>query len=389
MTKEGTFYNILDVRGIAVSISLHLYNQLEDAGVSTDDIYCQIQSKNHTYHFTKAVITPIWSKGWNQSDSNVYFEPVLVTCRIKNNITPKFISLNTKSCKNPKNYFKIERNRKDKVNFTVCVKPLSFKTDISKELIQWIIMNELLGANKIVLYYHMVKNKTRNLLEWLQASYKTVEVKYFKPVTDNSNYFDEVNDIDVKTIWQKRKYEVTAYNDCFYHNLNSNYVIPLDIDEVIVPKRDNNWKDLFRSLSGTLKGHFASFSVRNTYYFRELDNKTEGEPVFFFKHVSRSKLSDKEESGKSFISSTNSLTVFNHYALHTLRPGISRTYFFSSRRVQLNHYRRNCSIVILPECDKYISSQRFFDPVIFKYKDEFYSRYRNLSEQLELLKVFG
>ncbi|KAL3272600.1 hypothetical protein HHI36_014070 [Cryptolaemus montrouzieri] len=312
-------------------------------GISTEDLFCQILSKNNTYHFTKAVITPIWSEEWNQSDSYIYFEPVLVSCRVQHDILPKSISLSTEPCKSSKHRFRIEQNRKNNVNFTICVKPLSFTTEITKNLLQWIQINELLGADKIVLYYHQVKKKTKQTLNWLNGNHDKVEIKYFKPVMELTES-DGIKEIDVNTVWQKRKYEIIAYNDCFYRNLNSNYVIPLDIDEIIVPKEENNWKDLFDSLSGALKGHFASFSVRNAYYFQEFDNKTESEPVFFFRYASRSKLSNKEESGKSFISTENSLTVFNHYTLHTLRPGVRRTYFMSSRKVQLNHYKKNCSL---------------------------------------------
>lgn len=308
----------------------------------------------------------------------------MLSCRVPNVFTPKLVSLSTEPCRTPKNTFVIKPIKIDKINFTICVKPLIFEEDISEDLLQWIQMNEMLGAQKISIYFYLVDERTKKLLEWLKSNYSKIEVVYFEPIEESIGYSDEV---DAKTVWQRRKYEVAAYNDCFYKNLHSDYVIPLDIDEIIVPKQENNWKDLFDTISGALKDHFASFSVRNAYYFREPNNKTESEPVFFFRYKSRSKLSGKEESGKSFISSRNSLTVFNHYTLNTLRPGVGRTYFVASGKVQLNHYKRNCSIVILPECKKYISSQRFVDPAIFKYKEDFENIYCNLTNHLRNITV--
>ncbi|XP_044759848.1 uncharacterized protein LOC123317399 [Coccinella septempunctata] len=356
-------------------------------GIPANKIYCQIRSRNNTNHFTKAVITTIWSEEWNKNDVHSYFEPVLLSCRVPNVFKPKFVSLSTEPCGTPHSNFAIEayNDTSRRLNFTICVKPLVFNEDISEGLLQWIQINEILGAQKINIYYHLVNDRTKGILEWLQTNGKKIEVFYFEPI--EGSIYPDGSEMDAEMVWQRRKYEVAAYNDCFYKNLNSDYVIPLDIDEIIVPKQENNWKDLFDTISGALKDRFASFSVRNAYYFREPNNKTENEPVFFFRYASRSKLSGKEESGKSFISSRNSLTVFNHYTLDTLRPGVGRTYFMTSNKVQLNHYKKNCSIVILPECEKYISSQRFLDYVIFKYKEEFRNNYCNIINRLKSVNI--
>ncbi|XP_045477235.1 uncharacterized protein LOC123682570 [Harmonia axyridis] len=356
-------------------------------GIPAHNIYCQIQTNNNTNHFTRAVITTIWSEEWNKNDHHIYLEPVLLSCRVPDVFTPKLVSLSTEPCGTPTNTFALQEKANNNLNFTICVKPLIFQDDISEELLQWIKINEIFGADKISIYYHSVNERTKKLLDWLEWNYAKTEVIYFEPIEEGIKYPDDGVLMETETVWQRRKYEVAAYNDCFYKNLHSDYIIPLDIDEIIVPKQENNWKDLFATISGALKDHFASFSVRNAYYFREDDNKTESEPVFFFRYRSRSKLSGKEESGKSFISSRNSLTVFNHYTLDALRPGVGRTYFMSSGKVQLNHYKKNCSIVILPECEKYISSQRFVDSVIFKYREDFRSDYINLTNHLKSLNV--
>lgn len=192
-----------------------------------------------------------------------------------------------------------------------------------------------------------------------------------------------------RILWQKRRYEIATYNSCFYRNIGiSEFIIPLDIDEIILPKHQFTWKnflqDVFHSFPG-LKENFSSMMVPNAYFFRELP-KNEADEIFFFRNILRSQFSPAGESGKSFISTKNALTVFNHYALDVLKPGVSRTFFLPSNVVQLNHYKETCNAVILPECVKYVSSPRVKDPAVFKYKKVFMNVY---SKRISMFKKLG
>lgn len=85
-------------------------------------------------------------------------------------------------------------------------------------------------------------------------------------------------------------------------------------------------------------------------------------------NVVRSELSPDGESGKSFVSTANSLAVFNHYTLIPLKPGMKNAYFLPETLVQMNHYKNSCS-TLLPECMKYLSSPiRILDTIIYRYK---------------------
>lgn len=168
----------------------------------------------------------------------------------------------------------------------------------------------------------------------------------------------------------------------------SKFIIPLDIDEIILPKQLSTWKnvlqDIFTSFSEA-RENFASFMVPNVYFFGELPKKGR-DKIFFLRNIFRSHFSPPGESGKSFISTKNTLTVFNHYALDVLKPGVSRTFFLPSSVVQLNHYKETCDAVILPECVKYISSPRIKDSVILRYEKIFMYAYLKI---ISLLKKLG
>lgn len=190
---------------------------------------------------------------------------------------------------------------------------------------------------------------------------------------------DDDNKKNIRKLWQKRKNELISYNDCFYRNIHASaFVLPIDIDEIIVPKHSHRtWKDVITSLVNEKPEmlNYASFSVQNTYFLKRFPTRDRHESVFFFKHVSRTEFSPPGESSKSFVSTKNALTVFNHYSLDVLRPGITNIYFTPNSHLQMNHYRKTCSIDLLPECVKY-NLAKYEDINLLKYKKEFYKIYK-------------
>lgn len=192
---------------------------------------------------------------------------------------------------------------------------------------------------------------------------------------------------DSSKIWQKRKYEIVAYNNCFYRNMvNSQFIVPLDIDEIIVPKIAPTWDELIEKIGYKNVNEFASLTVSNAYFFRKSRNLKESgykkQNVFFQDILMRSNFSPRGESGKSFINTRNTLTVFNHYALN-MTPGINRVYFLPSDWVQLNHYKFFCDIRLLPQCVNYISTPRMFDYSILKVNSRFNLNYNKIVTELK------
>lgn len=130
--------------------------------------------------------------------------------------------------------------------------------------------------------------------------------------------------------WQRRRFEVLPYNHCLYSNMAAfNFVIPLDIDEIILPTQDADWKALMQRVlykQHALLDTVASFAVQNTYYFSNwnLDNNDDSSsgirkkmtfPSFLQSKYRTANFSQVGHSVKSFINSKVARTVFNHYAL--------------------------------------------------------------------------
>lgn len=144
------------------------------------------------------------------------------------------------------------------------------------------------------------------------------------------------------------------------------------------------WKTFLKEIRyKNLQGKYASLITPNAYFFTKPRNKN----VFFLENTLRSDFSPKGESGKSFIISQNTLTIFNHYTLHTLRVENTRAYFLPTKNIQLNHYKQTCNTVILPECTKYISSPKTNDTIILKFESKFMLRYKKVLTELQNLNI--
>lgn len=352
-----------------------------------DTFYCQLwvytNSTLSTPIITKAILNPIWSKNWSQdNDNHSYFNPVLISCPTFNTI-PNYISIVKENpCTIPTEFKQIHGKPKtiNQHNFTICVKNLNYNNNkINKLLIEWLEIHRILGANKIYLYIENILNKTDEIInKYVNAKNKTFKV--IKKIVPNhsagdGNFLQYLNVKNVSAsviLWQKRRNYLVTYNDCFYRNIyKSRYVVLVDLDEVIIPRFVHTWNQLLfdpNSLFQKLHTNYASFMLQNAYYFTSHLRNKKSSQLMMLSNLYRSDYSPNGDSGKSFISTEYSLTVFNHYTFHTLMPGVSRTYFVPSHVAQLNHYREKCPIERLDVwmCKYYLKNQ-VYDPVVGKY----------------------
>lgn len=303
----------------------------------------------------KARITPIWNREWD-SNSSVPYIPALINCLDpfgQGNTVPK-VAFTKKPCQKPQvshNIIKPKTTPKnEKLRFSICVKPLRFKKDISLNLKQWLLLNKLLGVENFVIYYTIVKQKVLNMLKSFPRIVKKVPF-----------YFDQASrrKLGKESIWLKRKLEVLSYNDCFYRNLgNSDYVIPIDIDEIIVPKTENSYQNMINNYFSESKyKKYSSISVRNAYFF---GNNTENlvSSNIFERKLRSAEYSPNSDFAKSFIYVPNTLSIFNHFTFQILKPSIKQI-ILPVDVAQLNHYRSFCDKQLIDDCDLYLRNSTF------------------------------
>jgi hypothetical protein len=194
-------------------------------------------------------------------------------------------------------------------------------------------------------------------------------------------------------LWQKRRDELVPYNDCYYRNLYSHrFVLPVDVDEVIVPVRTSTWKAMFQELFAEdphLLDKYSSFSVRNAYFFDSFPtNDLQYVPKYhhILRHTVRSaNFSPELESVKSFVSTDGALTVFNHYTLRILRPSVARNLVLDIDVAQMNHYRDTCSSNTAPDCQDNFLKFKKTDTLVLRYAKELARRLASVLTALCLI----
>ncbi|ELU03800.1 hypothetical protein CAPTEDRAFT_217881 [Capitella teleta] len=168
----------------------------------------------------------------------VAYENAVISCpfKKKSNETrfrvPSRLALSSSKCGQPDAILDVIDNSamKPEVNFTVCLhKALFLKYNNSNELVEWIEMNRILGAQRFLIY------------NFTGGSALTPFLQHYV-----NEGLVELHDWPVGTFWQ----EIPEYmgqgaliNDCIYKAMyKSKYLMQLDVDEVMVPQREDSWE---------------------------------------------------------------------------------------------------------------------------------------------------
>ena len=281
-----------------------------------------------------------------------------------------------------------------KKQFGVVVKDLYYPDDesMNMKIIEWIEIILLLGANKIFFYILKIHENILNTLKYYEMQGK-VKIEWMsKP--KGLRHRNE-------SLTQQYQNEMISLNDCLYKNMYEyEYLIPLDTDEIIVPKReeDMTWTDLISRIDKIAKQNrnesYATYTAKTAFFL--LDNNHHGEVqsevpenMHFLQNVYRSTNSSRSRAGsKSFQKSELVLTIHNHRAMHCIgrEVGDANLLFFLEEDARLHHYRNGCVKFVYSEneCIDFINNT-VKDTTLWKYKDELLS---NINITLNALETF-
>uniref|UniRef100_A0A914V061 Glycosyltransferase family 92 protein n=1 Tax=Plectus sambesii TaxID=2011161 RepID=A0A914V061_9BILA len=325
-------------------------------------IFCQFYDDDslHPAAIVRAHAREIWQRGWDPR--NRFYIPALITCPIPAQLAsaapPAFVSLTSKPCNQPANLLPVQGRQptavQDKV--VVCVKGMDFLKDVSIELVEWLELQYLLGADRVVFYTYYVHPQTAKVLDFYERERKLVQVSLTLPGESPNQPFIRSN-----FIWrnrqQKRRNELMPYNDCLYRHIGTHrYVLIADIDEAIVPLKYGDWPTMLDNIRRQYEyaDDFTAISTINVFKFPNLTTEIdESIPKYMYmlRHRRRSAaLSKRGDYGKSFMYSPNVATVFNHFALHRLRPRLRNTVYVDPGVALKLHYKDSCPIESRDEC---------------------------------------
>ncbi|XP_059052828.1 uncharacterized protein LOC131847303 [Achroia grisella] len=382
-----------------------------------EPLYCQtrlINSFDSTVEVVAAKPLEIWWHEWDSNSVDVE-TPLLLSCPLTESLYgPSIVSIVTEPCNNPINAFFLKPNKKDSRNkrkFTVCVKDINFKQDVSENLIEWIETNKLLGVDIIDMYIDRINKESLKVLSYYR--HKGYVRLYQVPIKNKPG----------RSLWQRRRDHIITYNDCLYRNImESEFIIPLDVDEVILPKVADSLNVLIDRLSkrGWDPIQNSAILVQNVFFFgfmqgidKYKEKKEYNKNKIYIKrddvrirnkenlNISEIELIDEKKNltdivedvidsseninkeykswcgkeipvpklvrhivrsaivspmgyySKSLMLTRKVLTAFNHYPLASLGNSDFAGWSAPFSEVQLNHYKESCNTTVVAECARY------------------------------------
>jgi len=393
-TSNGTFYLFnayYDDREVLKNNSviriLALINKI-DVSVKA---YCQFwydgMNKAISVEVQQYIMT--WPKVWGTNDKGA--TPYIVTCPnpLSNiNLVPQFVSFVEQKCENANNVLEVKNKRPKnghKENFLISVKALDFKNDISLILIEWLEILKIFGVSKVEIFIFNVHPNVIQVLKLYQAE-NFVTIKFIKFPHEFPNHQQE-------NYYQWLQSDLVPYHDSFYENLYLyEYMVPLDIDEFIIPKHieDRTWSDLLKRLIEQTKAEneiIDAFPAMNMYFLLKSVHEKETIPgvpksLRFLSNIYRAaNFTPKNGGAKSFMRMDRVEIIHNHFPLRCLEIKDCKWYVIPPEIGQNVHYKTDCPN---PECIESLQNP-IKDTTLWKYKDEIL---KNVNSTIAKLKEF-
>ena len=251
----------------------------------------------------------------------------LVDTSEKNEKKRRFEAGNHYSSKQQENVRKLQKNKthKDKkYEFTDCLSPLNNRYDDYPQLIEWIEVNLLLGVNHFVIYNHSSGSKVAKVLKHYSKKGLVDVVQWKVPV--------EVEGYPAEVAYYA---QVLALNDCLYRSKKtSTYIVNTDLDEVIVPKLESNYRTMLQEIGGTQ----LVYSFKNVFFHSDTQGKhgpAKKLTLSTLRFQTRSKfIWPVNQRSKMIINTKASLPLMIHH------PQNVHSFEVPSNQALLHHYRR-------------------------------------------------
>ncbi|KAK2723065.1 uncharacterized protein LOC136034378 [Artemia franciscana] len=314
---------------------------------------------------------------------SLYTFPVVISCLIpKRDNIPISISIAESNCSRISNNIKIySANSNEKSGVSVCLKGLQYNSDMSKQLTEWIEINKELGIAKMTFYIYNIHPKTKQLLEKYTESGSIDMLPITIPGRVPNTYFmrKELFDATVRA-WV---HEIVPINDCYFRNMNIyQYVLVIDIDELIVPKKHRTLTEMINSISNS----FTSLSFSEVYFWSNNTKCIEGTScdLYYFQRTLRSPkyFLDTRASGhyKSLHNTDKVVWVGHHYEGGCVSKCERR--YVSTDIAHNQHYRETCELEIQSECNNKYRNGSYDERLLWRYMDSVIIKVAKMLEYL-------
>ena len=190
-------------------------------------------------------------------------------------------------------------------DLAVCVSASFGHFDI-RRLVEWLEMQQILGAQLIVIYNHSVSQSVGRILSQYADSDVSVELRQTRAFMSHDDALLHMSPV---------------INDCMYRfSARFRYFAVIDLDEVIVPRHVHTIPVLVQLLSLQNKIPVALFAFRNAYFFLDIPIDDVERPSHwnaalstYLLHRRRLTVSPPAYSVKSVINADACVAMHNHY----------------------------------------------------------------------------
>ncbi|GAB1608318.1 hypothetical protein Ahia01_001116000 [Argonauta hians] len=346
------------------------------------NIHCQLWynvtgSNNSTDTKSHVVIVPAIVKNIPEDHGRIYTACYFLCPLHKVKVPPVSVSIVLKKeCQKPENYVLVTPNsvakEEDKKQFTVCLSPLHTEYNNIYELVEWMEINQLFGADYFVFYNSSIGPTARKILNQYTNEGLSEIVQWNIPFEYN---------LKKEPFGIHYHAQLAAINDCLYRNLyKSKYVVFIDIDEIIVPKEQRNWLSLINNIKHT--ANIGAYIFRSTFFRKEWEDT---EKKFSGKNIAEkynlSSLLKLKREHKIFPVYIRSKTIVNPLKVETVgihniwrfRPGYIASEIRTTQGL-LHHYR---------DFENPKDKNRLYDNSTLTYKDDILKRITKRWQVLE------
>lgn len=311
--------------------SVRIIGNLNNA-LKNYSLFCQLWYYNGSdtilMTVSKATAEP-FDEGQNLRHRVCFFR-----CPLPNNIFPFAVSLTSQRCMSPNNLLPVRShvaNDRDKKIFTVCISPLFGRYNLTRELIQWIELNRILGATYFVFYNYSITTHVDKILNFYarKGLAKVVHWNVSQFRTERElHYFGQH----------------AAMNDCLMRMKNiSEFVVNCDLDEVLVPHSNyTTWKDIVDS-----EPNHGGYLFKHSYFrlnwnttdqvFPDKDIAITYNLYTLLKFRRETKIWRPHHRSKYFCRSSVTERIGTHL-IFEFKPGW-KTYVLSPKMGLLHHYK--------------------------------------------------
>ncbi len=289
----------------------------------------------------------------------------------RGNEIPSHVALShRRSCNVTTKFIPVSHNRPpSKMKFGVCVQTPAFQKSLH-EFVTFIEMQILLGAQHITLYC------TLDIEPSVVSNLKEMYPSYFLDIIDWPNMFHEKEPIHYYG-------EILAIHDCLYRNMYAfDYLVFVDLDEVLIPKRHEDWKTMLQEID---RPYIDSFIFVNTVYMQSvspsntavesqtttLSNCDQNIVPQYFTHFDRSVCEFPHFQRSKLIIKPELILDLNIHSVCT-RLYDTTHYLVPTSSASSHHYRRIPTI----ECRKNRRTRKYetvYDDWMLKYASSLYS----------------